>query len=73
MAELLSTYVLLRNYNLDKEVFKFILENIDEKNPEDDNRVTPKDICLQHGFFDIFALIDNYLPEDQWGLLYLNH
>ena len=64
---------LLRNANLNKEVFKFILENIDDKNPEDNNGVTPKDIALEYGYYEIFELIDDYLPEDQWGLLDRNH
>ena len=63
----------LRNVNPNKEVFKFILENIDEKNPEDNNGVTPKDIALEYGYYEIFELIDDYLPEDQWGILYRNH
>ena len=60
------------NVNLNKEVFKFILENIGDKNPEDNNGVTPKDIALEYGYYEIFELIDDYLPEDQWGLLYRN-
>ena len=64
---------LLNNANLNKEVFKFILENIDDKNPEDNNGVTPKDIALEYGYYEIFELIDDYFPEDQWGLLDRNH
>ena len=64
---------LLRYDNLNKEVFKFILENIDNKNPEDNNGVTPKDIALEYGYYEIFELIDDYLPKEQWGLLYRNH
>jgi ankyrin repeat protein len=63
----------LVNVNLNKEVIKFILENIDIKNPEDNNGVTPKDIALEYGYCEIFELIDDYLPKDQWGLLYRNH
>ena len=69
----LTRHSLPRNVNLNKEVFRFILENIDNKNPEDNNGVTPKDIALEYGYYEIFELIDDYLPEDQWGLLYRNH
>ena len=41
------------------EIVKFLLENIEDKNPENDFGETPEDMARSHGNLDVIGLFEN--------------